>query len=134
MVLAEPISTYRAEENGLLITLNYTSELRSLSAKIYWRGGQDAIRPKTSLLLLQNGSLYGGPVVIPESEGPGVTESEATWEDVPVTDAFGVRYDYTVIQPAEPEGYMSSTEGLTVTNTLIPRNYEIGRASCRERV
>ncbi len=125
MVLAEPISTYRAEENGLLITLNYTSELRSLSAKIYWRGGQDAIRPKTSLLLLQNGSLYGGPVVIPESEEPGVTESEATWEDVPVTDAFGVRYDYTVIQPAEPEGYMSSTEGLTVTNTLIPRTIPV---------
>ena len=50
----------------------------------------------------------------------GVTESEATWEDVPVTDEFGVRYDYTVIQPAKPEGYTSSTEGLTVTNTLIP--------------
>ena len=46
MVLAEPLSTYRAEENGLSIMLNYTSELRSLSAKIYWRGGPDAIRPK----------------------------------------------------------------------------------------
>ena len=63
-------------------------------------------------------SLYGGPAVIPESEEPGVTESEATWEDVPVTDEFGFRYDYTVIQPAKPEGYTSSTEGLTVTNTL----------------
>ena len=125
MVLAEPLSTYRAEENGLSIMLNYTSELRSLSAKIYWRGGPDAIRPKTSLLLLQNGSLYGGPAVIPESEEPGVTESEATWEDVPVTDEFGVRYDYTVIQPAKPEGYTSSTEGLTVTNTLIPRTVPV---------
>ena len=120
----DSVTDYESSYNGMNVTNTHTPETTSVSGTKVWDDGsnQDGKRP-TSVVITLTGTVGEGKVVSTASKT--VTGTGDTWTysfaDLPKYSG-GQLITYTVSEAAEnvPEGYASSVDGYTVTNTHTP--------------
>lgn len=106
-------------EDGFVLTNVYTPGNMTITVNKIWVDNDNALdtRPeKLTLNLFQNGQAYG-TIEFVASEGNTWTATK----NVPIADADGKAYTYTVEEPASAlsgDYAKTSEEGLQVTNTL----------------
>ena len=105
--------------DGMDLKFSRSASTATFIGYVKWIDGEMMYRPRTSLVLLQNGIPYGPVRYIPASLVPGVEQSSVTWNDVPVTDADGSAYVYSVTQPITPEGYAKRENSMIVENIFV---------------
>ncbi|MEA4889397.1 MAG: Cna B-type domain-containing protein [Clostridiaceae bacterium] len=99
-------------------TITNTLDTTERTVTKVWSDFNDAnnLRPDgISVQLLQNGSPFGDPVTLNDSNS-----WSHLFTDLPETDEFGVDYIYTVAEITDVPGYTTtySTDTFTITNTL----------------
>ena len=120
----DTVTGYEASYNGMNVTNTHTPETTSVSGTKVWDDGsnQDGKRP-TSVVITLTGTVGEGGVVSTASKT--VTGTGDAWaysfDDLPKYSG-GQLITYTVSEKAEnvPDGYTSSVDGYTVTNTHTP--------------
>lgn len=114
--LAEPaVSSYTSSRSGNTFT-NTLTGTTSVSVTKIWKDNSNAYSTRPASIeieILQNGSVYQTKTL----SATGNTWS-ATYSGLPMYDANGVRYTYSVREKATPTGYTSSQSDSTITNTL----------------
>ena len=92
---------------------------RDITVTKVWNdaNNKDGIRPASiTVQLFRNGESFKDPVTITSDQ-----EWTYTFKDVPVEDADGKAYEYSV-KENEVSGYTASVNGTTITNTHIPHS------------
>ena len=108
-----------------VLTLTHEPAKRiSVSANVAWSDEKNSkgIRPDSvQVMLLADGKPCGEP------DTAKAPDWQVTWKDLPEKAAAGSENDivYTAKQLQDPEGYVSSVSGLTVTNTLQLGNLKL---------
>lgn len=110
---------YETIIDGFSITNRHETELTSVTATKIWKDNndQDGLRPASiKLHLLANGTHTGQVVELkPDANG----DWSYTWNDLPKY-ADGVEIDYALMEEAVGNGYYTTIDGYTVTNTYAP--------------
>ena len=113
--LMEPlVGSYSSSRSGNTFT-NTLGGTTSVTVTKVWSdyNNADNTRPGSiTVRLLRNNATYDDHTLT----GTGNTWSY-TWSNLPLYDANGVRYTYTVAEPTVPNGYTRSQSGNTITNT-----------------
>ncbi|WP_172370595.1 Cna B-type domain-containing protein [Sporosarcina jiandibaonis] len=97
---------------------------KDVKGKKTWVGGTE--RPAITLMLMRQGKEFKSAIVN-GTESP--TAWAHTWTDVPVSDAYGRKYEYTVDEKTVPVNYVKLVELIgnewIVTNTYTPTLFNI---------
>ena len=119
--------------SALKLTRTFIPDQRDIRFTVDWNGGENRPRPRMSVSLLQDGTRWCDPVVIPAVSDP-VPVQTYTFGDllprfqpcaIPKTDERGVPYVYSLEVDAAPEGYLSTADGLRITNVYQSAKKEI---------
>jgi hypothetical protein len=108
------VGSYSSSRSGNTFT-NTLGGTTSVTVTKVWSdyNNADNTRPGSiTVRLLRNNATYDDHTLT----GTGNTWSY-TWNNLPLYDANGVRYTYTVAEPTVPNGYTRSQSGNTITNT-----------------
>ncbi|WP_326845328.1 Cna B-type domain-containing protein [Streptococcus gallolyticus] len=114
--------TVQTASNNFTITNTHTPETTEVSGTKVWddNDDQDGIRPDSiTIELLANGESTGNTQTVSAD-----TNWEYTFKDVPKY-ANGQEVTYTVREVNIPDGYTSSVDGTTITNTHVPETTEV---------
>ena len=103
-------SSYVKTVNGSVITNTYIIEKTDVTVTKVWVNAP-AERPDVQIQLLRNGETFGSPVTLTHP----ITSH--TWTDLDKTNLSGTDYVYTVVEVDVSDDYVSSVEGLTITNS-----------------
>ncbi|MDO5688615.1 MAG: Cna B-type domain-containing protein [Tissierellia bacterium] len=105
------------------VTNTYLVPVTTIAANKIWAGGPDA-KPTITLILEQRDSL-GNTVDFAEQDLIA-GDPDGLWENVPLTDEKGLPYTYSVREKEVPDNYISTVDGLSITNTYaIPKDGEV---------
>lgn len=120
---------YTAVVNGFTITNTHTPVgHRDITVRVSWddADNKDGLRPVSLLVnLLQDGKIFKSITLNAQNSW------QHTFEGLPESDArTGHVYVYSAAGPSVPDGYTSSVNGLTITNTHTP----IGHTSLAVRL
>ena len=107
-------ANYSPSTSGLTVTNTLTGTTELTITKVWSDyNNADNTRPTSvQIQILQNGNLYSTETVT----GTGNTWTR-TITGLPLYDANGVRYTYTINEANVPSGYSRSQSGYTITNT-----------------
>lgn len=120
-VKEEPIKGYKTSYVGMDIKNTHKPEVTDVKGSKAWDDAddQDGIRPDSiTVKLLANGEIVDFTEVS--------AANNWNWEflDVPVY-VNGEKINYTVEEMEVPEGYESTVDGMTITNTHMPETIDI---------
>lgn len=114
--LSEPsVTSYSVSQSGNTFT-NTLTGTTSVSVTKIWKDNSNAYNTRPASVeieILQNGSVYQTKTL----SASGNTWS-ATYSGLPMYDANGVRYTYTVREKTTLSNYSTTQSGNTITNTL----------------
>lgn len=106
---------YQVTANGL----NVINELLTtkIDGRKIWddQENQAGIRPDSVLIALMKDGQKVDEVTVTEE-----MDWRYTFEELPLYDASGQKYEYTVKEENVPTGYVSQVDGYTITNTHVP--------------
>ncbi len=121
-VKEDPVDGYTPTYDGFNITNHYTPQTVEVSGEKRWddNGNQDGVRPEEiTVRLLRDGEEYAVCSVSAEQEW------KYKFENLPKFRDGGEEIVWTVVEDEVPH-YVTSYEGYTIVNTLIPEKTEIG--------
>ncbi|SEM15175.1 LPXTG-motif cell wall anchor domain-containing protein, partial [Streptococcus gallolyticus] len=121
-VIEDEVDDYTSQPTGMNVTNSHEPEITSVSGGKTWSDNddQDGIRPDSiTIELLANGESTGNTQTVSAD-----TNWEYTFKDVPKY-ANGQEVTYTVREVNIPDGYTSSVDGTTITNTHVPETTEV---------
>uniref|UniRef100_UPI0025892C7C Cna B-type domain-containing protein n=1 Tax=Streptococcus sp. TaxID=1306 RepID=UPI0025892C7C len=121
-VVEDEVDDYTSQPTGMNVTNSHEPETISVSGGKTWSDNddQDGIRPDSiTIELLANGESTGNTQTVSAD-----TNWEYTFKDVPKY-ANGQEVTYTVREVNIPDGYTSSVDGTTITNTHTPETTEV---------
>lgn len=121
-VVEDEVAGYTSQSTGMNVTNSHEPETTSVSGGKTWSDNddQDGIRPDSiTIELLANGESTGNTQTVSAD-----TNWEYTFKDVPKY-ANGQEVTYTVREVNIPDGYTSSVDGTTITNTHVPETTEV---------
>ncbi len=121
-VKEDPVEGYTATYNGFNITNTYTPKTVDVSGSKRWddNNNQDGVRPEEiTVRLMRDGEEYDVKTVTAENEW------NYSWKGLDKYRDGGVEIVWMVVEDEVPH-YVTSYEGYTIVNTLIPEKTEIG--------
>nr|WP_051764117.1 Cna B-type domain-containing protein [Streptococcus gallolyticus] len=121
-VVEDEVDDYTSQPTGMNVTNSHEPEITSVSGGKTWSDNddQDGIRPDSiTIELLANGESTGNTQTVSAD-----TNWEYTFKDVPKYEN-GQEVTYTVREVNIPDGYTSSVDGTTITNTHVPETTEV---------
>ncbi len=113
--------TVQTSSNNFTITNTHTPETTEVSGTKVWddNNDQDGLRPDSILVnLLANGEVVASQTVTADNDW------NYAFTDLPKYDN-GNEIVYTVDEETTPDGYTSSVDGTTITNTHTPETTEV---------
>ena len=113
-ITEDAVPGYSTEVKGYDVTNSYTPGKTSVTVNKVWKddGNRDGIRPVSiSVQLLADGAAKGEPVTLTAENG-----WTYTWNGLDQMSG-GKTISYTVAEVGTVEGYTSSVNGFTITNT-----------------
>ena len=113
---------YTSDKDGFTITNSHTPATTELTITKEWVDGndQDGIRPESvQVQLYADGTAYGDPITVTAADGWRYTvQNLPKYKD-------GVEIQYTINEVNVPDGYQSSVDGTTITNTHETKTVDI---------
>ncbi|WP_431770758.1 Cna B-type domain-containing protein [Streptococcus gallolyticus] len=112
---------YTSSVDGTTITNTHTPETTEVSGTKVWddNNDQDGLRPDSIIVnLLANGEVVASQTVTADNDW------NYAFTDLPKYDN-GNEIVYTVDEATTPDGYTSSVDGTTITNTHTPETTEV---------
>ena len=112
---------YTSSVDGTTITNTHTPETTEVSGTKVWddNNDQDGLRPDSIIInLLANGEVVASQTVTADNDW------NYAFTDLPKYDN-GNEIVYTVDEATTPDGYTSSVDGTTITNTHTPETTEV---------
>ncbi|WP_155970768.1 Cna B-type domain-containing protein, partial [Streptococcus ruminantium] len=125
-VSEEKVDGYEMKVDGYNITNSYTPSTTSVKVNKVWKDkdNQDGLRPTSIIVnLLADGQVVSTTTIKPDANG----DWNYTFTDLPEY-KNGKKITYTVEEANTPNGYTSSVEGTTITNTHTPETTEVAGA------
>ncbi|BBA93204.1 Cna B-type domain-containing protein [Streptococcus ruminantium] len=122
-VLEEEVDGYEMKVDGYNITNSYTPSTTSVKVNKVWKDkdNQDGLRPTSIIVnLLADGQVVSTTTIKPDANG----DWNYTFTDLPEY-KNGKKITYTAEEANTPNGYTSSVEGTTITNTHTPETTEV---------
>ncbi|BDD43488.1 Cna B-type domain-containing protein [Streptococcus ruminantium] len=122
-VSEEKVDGYEMKVDGYNITNSYTPSTTSVKVNKVWKDkdNQDGLRPTSIIVnLLADGQVVSTTTIKPDTNG----DWNYTFTDLPEY-KNGKKIAYTVEEANTPNGYTSSVEGTTITNTHTPETTEV---------
>ncbi|WP_227984864.1 Cna B-type domain-containing protein, partial [Streptococcus ruminantium] len=122
-VSEEKVDGYEMKVDGYNITNSYTPSTTSVKVNKVWKDkdNQDGLRPTSIIVnLLADGQVVSTTTIKPDANG----DWNYTFTDLPEY-KNGKKITYTVEEANTPNGYTSSVEGTTITNTHTPETTEV---------
>ncbi|BDD43194.1 Cna B-type domain-containing protein [Streptococcus ruminantium] len=122
-VSEEKVDGYEMKVDGYNITNSYTPSTTSVKVNKVWKDkdNQDGLRPTSIIVnLLADGQVVSTTTIKPDTNG----NWNYTFTDLPEY-KNGKKIAYTVEEANTPNGYTSSVEGTTITNTHTPETTEV---------
>ncbi|MCQ9210128.1 Cna B-type domain-containing protein [Granulicatella seriolae] len=102
---------------GNTITNTYTPGVVSFTVTKEWVGGDATNRPEAKFQLLQDGKVFGDPLILTAGN------TTLSWNSLPATSIEGKVYTYTV-QELPLLNYQSEAKDLTATTVTFTNKYE----------
>ena len=115
----EAVPGYTTDIDQATGVITNTLITTQLTGQKIWKDDNDAagLRPDSiTVNLLQNGKKLAETIVESDEE----SQWNFTFENLPVYDQTGTEFDYTITEN-EVKGYVGQVEGMTITNTVIPK-------------
>ncbi|HZJ86971.1 MAG TPA: Cna B-type domain-containing protein, partial [Erysipelothrix sp.] len=110
---------YEKVVDGFTITNTFDHGDKELTFKKIWNGGPET-KPAITVQLFQNGLAFGDPVEFTNGT------QDYTWPTkLPIRDANGQDYVYTIDEVNVPENYEKFVEGMTINNTYTSPKKDI---------
>ncbi|QKI00159.1 Cna B-type domain-containing protein [Streptococcus gallolyticus] len=120
-VVEDEVDDYTSQPTGMNVTNSHEPETTSVSGEKTWsdNNDQDGLRPDSIIInLLANGEVVASQTVTADNDW------NYAFTDLPKYDN-GNEIVYTVDEATTPDGYTSSVDGTTITNTHTPETTEV---------